>query len=63
MSVSEPSGAPAPAKKPARRLRPEVAAALQARARQARLDALYEKPVQDLERDELAKMKAAFFRG
>jgi hypothetical protein len=63
VSVPDPSGAPAPAKKPVRRLRPEVAAEVRARARQAKLDALYERPVQDLDRDELAKMKAAFFRG
>jgi hypothetical protein len=46
-----------------RRLRPEIAAALAARRREAELAALYEKPVQELEREDLAQMRAAFFRG
>ena len=62
MSVSDP-GAPAPSRKAPRRLRPEVAAELAARKRQAQLDTLYDKPVQELEPDELAKMRRAFFRG
>jgi hypothetical protein len=62
VSVTDPSGAPAPAKRPSRRLRPEVVAALAARKRQTELDELYQKPVQDLESDELARMRRAFFK-
>jgi hypothetical protein len=49
-------------KKISRRLRPEVAAALAARKRQAQLEELYQRPVQELDSEELAQMRAAFFR-
>jgi hypothetical protein len=51
-----------PSKKRARRLRPEVAAAIIERQRAAQLDDLYSKPVDALEPEEIARMKAAFFR-
>lgn len=53
---------PVNTKKPSRRLRPEVIAALADRRRQAVLEELYERPVQDLDPEELAHMRAAFFR-
>ncbi|MDR0788560.1 MAG: hypothetical protein LBG44_11965 [Gemmatimonadota bacterium] len=49
-------------RKPSRRLRPD-AAALLARLRDEQLQELYVKPVESLEPDEIARMKAAFFRG
>lgn len=57
------TGTPERARKTTRRLRPEVASALTERKRQAELDELYGKPVQELEPEELARMRAAFFRG
>lgn len=49
--------------KPVRKLKPEVAARLAARRREAELRSLYETPVEQLSPSDLAKMKAAFFRG
>lgn len=46
-----------------RKLKPEVAATLAARRRDAELRSLYETPVEQLSPNDLAKMKAAFFRG
>lgn len=63
MSVPHNHGAPEGAKKRSRRLRPEVAAALADRRRQAQLDELYQKSVQELDPDEIARMRAAFLRG
>jgi hypothetical protein len=40
-----------------------VAAAMAARRRTADLQALYEKPVEDLDPEEIAQMRAAFLRG
>jgi hypothetical protein len=48
-------------KKPSRRLRPEVAAAFAARRRETQLEEFYRKPVDQLEPEELAIMRAAFF--
>lgn len=62
MSLPEPTGAPSRAQKTSRRLRPEVAAALLERRRQAQLNELYQKPVEELDPEELARMRAAFFR-
>lgn len=63
MSVPQNQSAPEGAKKPSRRLRPEVAAALASRRRQAQLDELYQKSVQELDPEEIARMRAAFLRG
>lgn len=63
MSATPPAGEPAPARRPSRRLRPEIAAALAARRRDVRLNELYEKPVGELEPTDLAEMRRAFFRG
>lgn len=49
-------------RKPSRRLRPD-AAALLARLRNEQLQELYVKPVESLAPEEIARMKAAFFRG
>jgi hypothetical protein len=49
-------------RKPSRRLRPEALAALAARQREAQLQELYQRPVEELEPEELKRMKAAFFR-
>lgn len=54
--------APASPRKPVRRLRPEVAAQLATRRSSAQLEQLYERPVQELSPEEIARMKAAFFR-
>jgi hypothetical protein len=53
---------PAPAKH-RRRLNPEAAAQLAARRRQAQVEELYQKPVTELSREELALMRAAFVLG
>jgi hypothetical protein len=50
-------------RKPSRRLKPEVAARIQSRRREAPIQQLYQKPVDELSPDELAAMRAAFFRG
>jgi hypothetical protein len=63
VSATDPSANPPRPSRPTRRLRPEIAAELATRRRQTRLDDLYGKPVQDLEPDELARMRSAFFRG
>lgn len=63
MSVTTTTGTPERARKTTRRLRPEVGAALAERKRQAEIDELYRKPVQELEPEEMARMRAAFFRG
>lgn len=61
MPVTPPADAPVPAKR--RRLRPEVAAELAARNRSSQLNALYEKPVKELDPEDIAVMRRAFFRG
>jgi hypothetical protein len=63
VSSNDPAPAAPGGRKSARRLRPEVAAELAARNRQSRLDALYEKPVEELDPEEIARMRSAFFRG
>lgn len=50
-------------RKPSRRLKPEVAARIQSRRREAPIQQLYQKPVDKLSPEELAAMRAAFFRG
>jgi hypothetical protein len=61
VSVPDPSSGPPRARRP-RRLRPEVAAELAARNRRAEMNVLYEKPVDELDPDELARMRREFFR-
>lgn len=51
------------ARKPARRLKPEVAARIVAQRSEMRIQQLYDRPVDELSPDELALMRAAFFRG
>jgi hypothetical protein len=46
-----------------RRLRPEAVAMIIARTRQDKIEELYTKPVESLEPEEIARMKAAFFGG
>lgn len=62
MPAEHTGGATAPPKT-VRRLKPEVAARLAARRREAEIKALYATPVEQLSPDDLAKMKAAFFHG
>jgi hypothetical protein len=50
-----------PRPKRTRRLRPDAAEVI-ARFRSERLNELYVKPVESLQPEELARMKAAFFR-
>ena len=57
------SPAPACPAKPQRRLKPEVAARLVTRRAETPLEDLYQKPVKDLSPQELAVMRAAFFKG
>lgn len=45
-----------------RKLKPEIAAQLAVRRREAQLRTLYERPVEELSPEEIARMKAAFFR-
>lgn len=47
----------------ARRLKPEVARKWAARRKEQELRNLYERPVEQLSPEEMARMKAAFFRG
>lgn len=61
-AVPQTSMPPAPAKH-RRRLNPEAAAQLAARRRQAQVEELYQKPVTELSREELALMRAAFVLG
>lgn len=49
--------------RPTRRLKPEVAAKWAAQRRASELENLYQTPVEKLSPDEIARMKAAFFRG
>ena len=49
--------------KPKRRLKPEVAAKLAAVRVAQRVQELYERPVDDLSPEEIAQMRAAFFKG
>lgn len=51
------------ARKPARRLKPEIAARIAAQRSESRIQQLYERPVDQLSPEELAMMRAAFFRG
>lgn len=46
-----------------RRLKPEVAARMAAMKTAERLQELYQRPVDDLSPEEIAQMRAAFFRG
>jgi hypothetical protein len=46
-----------------RRLKPGVAAKLVAAAHGAEIRELYSRPVQELSPEEIARMRAAFFRG
>lgn len=50
-------------KKRTRRLKPEYAAKFAAIRTTERVRELYDRPVEDLSPEELAKMRAAFFRG
>ena len=61
-NLNEANTAEAPTRKTSRRLRPEVAAAFAARNRELRLQEFYQKPVEQLEPEELAIMRAAFFK-
>lgn len=61
VSVTDPSSGPPRARRP-RRLRPEVAAEVAARNRRAEMDVLYDKPVDELDPEELARMRRDFFR-
>lgn len=56
------SATAAPAKR-SRRLKPEAVARLRSRRGEAQLDHLYQKPVDELSPQEIAAMRAAFFRG
>ena len=49
--------------KPTRRLKPGVAAKLAAEMAGAEIRKLYERPVEELAPEEIARMRAAFFRG
>ena len=60
--LNEANTSEVPTKKTSRRLRPEVAAAFAARTRELRLQEFYQKPVDQLEPEELAIMRAAFFK-
>lgn len=48
--------------KPVRRLKPEVAAKFASFQRDEKIKQLYTRPVDELSPEELAKMRAAFFR-
>ncbi|HEX5726964.1 MAG TPA: hypothetical protein VFX98_15925 [Longimicrobiaceae bacterium] len=63
MTPVSPPSAPPSARKSARRLKPEIAAQLAARRREAQLQDLYSRPIEELSPEELAKMRAAFFIG
>lgn len=52
-----------PSPRPTRRLKPEVAAKWAAQRRESEIKNLYQTPVEKLSPDDLARMKAAFFRG
>ena len=52
-----------PTPRPTRRLKPEVAAKWAAQRRESEIQNLYETPVEKLSPDDIARMKAAFFRG
>ena len=49
--------------RPTRRLKPEVAAKWAAQRKATEIESLYQTPVEKLSPDDLARMKAAFFRG
>lgn len=53
----------APTARPTRRLKPEVAARWAAQRRETELQSLYQTPLEKLSPEDLARMKAAFFRG
>jgi hypothetical protein len=53
----------APSPRPSRRVKPEVAAKWAAQRRESEIENLYQTPVEKLSPDDLARMKAAFFRG
>ena len=62
-TVSMQSAPPsASTRKPVRRLRPEVVAQLATRRTASQLEELYQRPVEELSPEEIARMKAAFFR-
>lgn len=50
-------------RKRVRRLKPEVAEKFAAYRTEQKIQELYERPVDELSPEELAKMRAAFFRG
>lgn len=52
-----------PTHRPTRRLKPEVAARWAAQRRESEIQNLYETPVEKLSPDDIARMKAAFFKG
>lgn len=52
-----------PTARPARRLKPEVAARLAAQRRETEIQSLYQTPLEKLSPEDIARMKAAFFRG
>lgn len=52
-----------PSARPTRRLKPEVAAKWAAQRRESEIQSLYQRPVDKLSPDEIARMKAAFLRG
>ena len=49
--------------RPSRRLKPGVAAKMAAQTLGAEIRELYDRPVEDLSPEEIARMRAAFFRG
>ena len=63
MSVTSPTALPARGAKSSRRIKPEVLAQLTARKREQQLQQLYNRPVEELSPEEIALMRAAFFRG
>ena len=50
-------------RKSSRRLKPGVAEKLVAQAIGAEIAALYDRPIEELSPEEIARMRAAFFRG
>lgn len=58
---TEPLEEPTRTRKSSRRLRDDFATLL-AKKREAQLDELYSKPVEELEPEELRRMRSAFFR-
>jgi hypothetical protein len=66
VSIQMPAQLPrtaSPTPRPTRRLKPEVAAKWAAQRRESDIQNLYQTPVEKLSPDDIARMKAAFFRG